>query len=149
MPGTSHIGDLVGFTLNNKNTWQVQVWITVHDSNRILFEGATVTGVRSGGFVGNAACKSNFIGVCMVTSGSMAKNTRSTTLTINSVSYEAYICDLGSNLVSKDLVSGKRWQELTERVSQVLDWIRQARAWFRKKSGLDYRYWGKYCILWD
>ena len=35
---------------------------------------------------------------------------------------------MGSNLVSKDLVSGERWQELTERVSQVLEWIRQARA---------------------
>jgi len=35
---------------------------------------------------------------------------------------------MGSNLVSKDLVSGKRWQELADRVSQVLEWIRQARA---------------------
>jgi len=82
---TTHIGDLDGFKLSAQNTWQAQVWITVHDSNHMFLEGATVTGVWSGGYVGNAECTTDFTGVCVVTCGSMPKSTGSTTLTINGV----------------------------------------------------------------
>jgi len=88
---TLHVGDLDGFSLSNRNTWQAQLFITVHDANELPLSNAFVIMNWSGGYTGTSTCTTNFNGICTVTSGNMAKGIGSAIATINGISHSSLV----------------------------------------------------------
>jgi len=94
---TMHVGDLDGTTTDQGRTWSATVTITVHDANHNLVEGATVSGIWSGGYSGTASCTTDSNGQCSVTSGGIPKRNGSTTFMVEGVTHSSLEYDATAN----------------------------------------------------
>lgn len=94
---TMHVGDLDGYPTSSGNTWQAQIWTTVHDANHSPVSNAIVTIAWSGGSTGTTNCTTNFNGICVVLSNSVPKNVGSITGTVSGISHATLVYNSVSN----------------------------------------------------
>jgi hypothetical protein len=86
------VADLDGSSvlLDSKGNWEATVTITVHNTDGIPFENATVAGSW-----GN--CTTDGSGQCTLTSGLLRKNKSTTTFTVDDVARDLYTYTPASN----------------------------------------------------
>jgi len=93
-----HVGGLAPSSTGNKTGWKAMVTVTLHGANpnhALFTPAATVSGVWSGGYSGNASCVTAD-GQCTLTSGTIPKRKTSATFTVTGVS-GSLTYDAGSN----------------------------------------------------
>jgi hypothetical protein len=89
--GSVHVGSLVGSSNpGNRDRWDAEVTITVHDGAEALVSGATVTGVWSGGATGSASCTTNTQGWCQLEKRNIKADQGSVVFTVTDVTYSDY-----------------------------------------------------------
>jgi len=99
-----HVGGLAPSSTGNKTGWRAMVTVTLHVAGHTLFTPeATVTGVWSGGYSGNASCVAAG-GQCQLSSGTIPKRKASATFTVTGVS-GSLTYDAGSNDTTSVLVN--------------------------------------------
>jgi K319L-like, PKD domain/Fibronectin type III domain len=94
---TVHIGDLEGTSFKSRrNRWKASVDVEVHDNNCDLVDGATVSGIWSGGYTGSGSCITQD-GICSLTSGDINTRKSQTKFTIKNISSSAFTYDPTEN----------------------------------------------------
>jgi hypothetical protein len=90
---TAHVGDLDGGStwVYRKYYWRGGVSVAVHDAKHNPLSGATVSGSWSGGYSGSALCTTGSDGRCTLTTGYIKRNSKSTSFTVQNVTYSSYL----------------------------------------------------------
>jgi hypothetical protein len=84
---TLHVGDLEGSSAEApRGRWSALVTITVHDNAEAVVDGATVTGLWSGGATGSDSCVTSG-GSCTITKTNLKSNVTSVTFSVSSIAY--------------------------------------------------------------
>jgi PKD repeat protein len=86
-PSGSHVGDLDGSRITNRNRWIATVTVAVHDDQHSPVAGAVVTGSWSGGFTGSDTCTTNSSGYCSVATDQILKKNPSVIFSIEDISH--------------------------------------------------------------
>lgn len=83
-----HVGDLDGWTQNDRSTWSAIVEVAVHDANHSPIDGATVRGVWSPNGLASDECTTGELGgngTCIFVFFGIRKNVKSVTFTVTDV----------------------------------------------------------------
>jgi hypothetical protein len=95
--GNVHVGDLDGSTAAVHKNWKAIVTVTIHDATHNPVQGATVTGVWSGGHKGEVSATTDAQGQCTVETSTIPRKKTSATFTVTGVNAAGVIYDADAN----------------------------------------------------
>jgi serine protease AprX len=95
VPDTIHVGDLDGTAISQRNVWQAEVTVTIHDGADAAVADATVTLAVSTGEI--LSCVTGDSGTCSVTSLAVPKREGTITFSVQSVTAGAGDYDAAAN----------------------------------------------------